>query len=51
MEVNAAAVGVSMSFFSAIVTAGYMILKGALDFETINRVRNFRLFHLRGNIR
>ena len=31
--------------------AGYMMLQGRLDFETINRIRNFRLFHLRGNVR
>ena len=29
-------------------SGGQVILKGDLDFATINRVRNFRLFHMRG---
>ncbi|HNQ36193.1 MAG TPA: hypothetical protein PKN80_09050 [bacterium] len=28
--------------------AGGLVLKGKLDFFTINRIRNFPLFHLRG---
>lgn len=28
--------------------AGGIVLKGQLDFQTINRIRNFPIFHLRG---
>jgi hypothetical protein len=31
--------------------AGHVLLRGRLDFETINRIRNFPLFHLRARLR
>ena len=30
------------------VGSGYLVLKGRLDYGTINRIRNFPLFHTRG---